>query len=66
MGKNEKCTRWFRSSKNMSYPVLKQIYGIYRTKNVTKEQIKKSKMTEREIFEKYDNLSEDELNTKQN
>ena len=50
----------------MSDPVLKQIYGIYRTKNVTKEQIKKSKMTERETFEKYDNLSEDELNTKQN
>ena len=50
----------------MSDPLLKQIYGIYRTKNVTKEQIKKSKMTEREIFEKYDNLSEDELNTKSN
>ena len=50
----------------MSDPVLKQIYGIYRIKNLTKEQIKKSKMTESEIFEKYDNLSEDELNTKQN
>ena len=31
-----------------------------------KEQIKKYKMTEREIFEKYDNLSEDKLDTKSN
>ena len=30
------------------------------------KQIQKYKMTEREIFEKYDNLSEDELNTKSN
>ena len=28
--------------------------------------LKKCKMTEREIFEKFDNLSEDELNTKSN
>ena len=31
-----------------------------------KEQIKKCKMTEREIFEKFDNLSEHQLNTKSN
>ena len=31
-----------------------------------KEQIKKYKMTEREIFEKYDNLTEDKLDTKSN
>ena len=37
-----------------------------RQKNPTKEQIKKCKMTEREILEKFDNLSEDELNTKSN
>ena len=42
--------------KNMSGPVLKQIYSIYKTKNLTKEQIKKYKMTEREIFQKYGNL----------
>ena len=52
--------------KNMSDPVLKQIYGIYKTKNPTKGQTKKCKMTEREVFEKYDNLSEGEINTKNN
>ena len=50
----------------MSDLILKETYGIYETKNLTKEQIKKYKMTEREIFEKYDNLSEDKLNTKSN
>ena len=44
--------------------MLKEIYGIYETKNLTKEQINKYKMNEREIFEKYDNLSEDKLDTK--
>ena len=42
---------------NISDLVLKQIYGIYKTKNLTKEQIKRYKMTKREIFEKFDNLS---------
>ena len=51
---------------NISDLVLKEIYGIYKTKSLTKEQIKKYKMTKREIFEKFDNLSEDELNTKNN
>ena len=50
--------------KNMTDLILKEIYGIYETKNLTKDQIQKYKMTEREIFEKYDNLSKDELNTK--
>ena len=40
--------------------VLKEIYSIYKTKNLMREQIKKYKMNEREIFEKYDNLSENE------
>ena len=35
-------------------------------KNLTKEQIKKYKMTEKFFFEKYNNLSEDELNIKSN
>ena len=35
-------------------------------KKLTKEEIKNYKMTEREIFEKFDNLSNDELNTKSN
>ena len=49
---------------NISDLVLKEIYGIYKTKNLTKEQIKKYKMAATEIFEKYPNLSENELNTK--
>ena len=31
-------------------------------KNPANEQVRRYKMTEREIFEKYDNLSENELN----
>ena len=50
--------------KNMTDLILKEIYRIYETKNLTKDQIQKYKMNEREIFEKYDNLSKDELNTK--
>ena len=42
------------------------MYGIYETKNFTKKQIRKYKMTEREIFEKYANLIEDELSEKSN
>ena len=52
--------------KNISDLVLKEIYGIYGKKKLTKEEIKNHKMTEREIYEKFDNLSEDELNTKSN
>ena len=36
--------------KNMSGLILQKIYGIYKTKNLTKEQIREYKMTEREIF----------------
>ena len=46
--------------------VLKEIYSIYKTKKLTKEQIKKYKMSEREIFEKNDDLSENELNANNN
>ena len=49
--------------KNMSDLVLKEIYGIYKRKNLINKQYK---MTERKIFEKYDKLSKDELNTKTN
>ena len=52
--------------KNMSDLVLKEIHGICETKNPTKEQIKKYKMTERKFFEKYANLSEDKLSKKSN
>ena len=36
--------------------VLKEIDYVYKTKNLANKQIQKYKMTEREIFEKYDNL----------
>ena len=52
--------------KSIFYLVLKEIHGVLETKNPTKKQIKKCKMTEREIFEKFDNLSKDKLNTKSN
>ena len=50
--------------KNISDLVLKEIYDIYEKRKLTKEEIKNYKMIEREIFEKFDNLSNDELNTK--
>ena len=46
--------------------VLQEIYSIYKTKNPANNQIKKHKMTEKEMFEKYANLSENELNVKNN
>ena len=52
--------------KNMSDLILKEINDILKTKNPTKEQIKEYKMTAREIYEKFGNLSEGELNTKSN
>ena len=52
--------------KNISDLVLKEIYGICETKNSAKEQINEYKMTEREIYETFGNLSEDELNSKSN
>ena len=52
--------------KNTSDLVLKEIHGILKTKNPTKEQINEYKMTERVIYEKFDNLSEEESNTKSN
>ena len=51
---------------NISDLFFKEICGIYKTKSLTKQQIKKYKMSKREIFEKFDNLSEDELNAKNN
>ena len=45
---------------------MKEIHGVLETKNPIKEQINKYIMTEREIYEKFSNLNEDELNTKSN
>ena len=47
--------------KNISDLVLKEIYGAYEKKKLTKEEIKCHKMTEREIFEKCGKLSNNEL-----
>ena len=51
---------------NIFHLVLKEIYSVYKTKNLTKERIKKYKMTKREIFEKFGNLSEDDLKARKN
>ena len=39
---------------------------VFMGKKLTKEEIKCYKMTEKEIFKKFDNLNEDELNAKSN
>ena len=44
--------------KNISDLVLKERYGICETKNLTKEQVNEYKMTKREIYKKFTNLSE--------
>ena len=49
---------------NMSDLILKELYGIYKTKNPTKEEVKEYKMTEREYYETFGNLSKKELNKK--
>ena len=52
--------------KNVSDLVLKEIYGICATKNPSQEQVNEYKMTKRQIYKKFTNLSEKELNTKNN
>ena len=52
--------------KNISDLVLKEIHGVLETKNPRKKQINEYKMTERELYKKFYNLSEEELNTKNN
>ena len=52
--------------KNISGLVFKNIYGICETKNPTKKLVNEYKMTKREIYKKFTNLSEKKLNTKNN
>ena len=52
--------------KNISDLFLKEIYGICETKNLSKEQVNEYKMTKREIYKKFTNLSKQELNKKNN
>ena len=66
MGKYKTCWRWFRCYKYIYDLVLKEIKGIYEKKRLTKKEIKNYKMTVREIYEKFANLSEDKLNEMSN
>ena len=43
--------------KNISDLVLKEIYGIYKTKNPTKKQVNEYKMTKKEIYKNLTNYS---------
>ena len=49
--------------KNISDLVLKEIYGICKTKNPSKEQVNEYKMTKRQIYKKFTNLIQEKLNT---
>ena len=46
--------------------ILKEINSICETKNPSKEQVNEYKMTKRQIYKKFTNLSKKELNTKNN
>ena len=50
-------------AKNISDLVLKEIHGICETKNPSKEQVNEHKMTKKQIYNKFTNLSQEELNT---
>ena len=50
--------------KIMSDLLFKEIYCICETKNRTEEQVKEYKMTEREYYRRFDNLSKKELHKK--
>ena len=49
--------------KNISDLALKEIYGIFKTKNLLKEQVNEYKMTKRQIYKNFTNLSEKKSNT---
>ena len=51
---------------NVSDLVWKEIYGICETKHLPKNQVNIYKMTKRETYKKFTNLSDEELNTKNN
>ena len=51
---------------NVSDLVWKEIYGICETKNLPKNQVNIYKMTKRETYKTFTNLSDEELNTKNN
>ena len=49
--------------KNISDLILKEIYGICETKNPSKEQVNECKMTKKQIYKMFTNLSKEILNT---
>ena len=49
--------------KNIFDLVLKEIYGICEIKNPSKEQINEYKMTKKQIYKNFTNLSQEKLNT---
>ena len=49
--------------KSISDLVLTEIYGICETKNPTKKPVNEYKMKKSQIYKKFTNLSEKELNT---
>ena len=57
---------WMEVSARFSNTLLKEIYGICETKNSTKKQVKEYKMTKREVYKKFTNLIEKELNRQNN
>ena len=48
--------------KSMYDLVLKEIYGICKTKNPSKEQVNEYKMIKKQIYKKFTNLSQEKLN----
>ena len=50
--------------KNIPDLVLKEIYGICETKNPPKEQVNEHKMTKKQIYKKFTNLSQEKLKIK--
>ena len=52
--------------KDISDLVLTEMYGICETKNPTKKQVNEYKMRKKQIYKKFTNLSDKELNTKNN
>ena len=50
--------------KNISDLVLKETCGICETKNPSKEQVNEYKMTKKQIYKKFTNLSQEKLKIK--
>ena len=58
-GKYERHWKWYR---NISDLVLKEVDSICKTKNPFKEQINEYKMTKRQLYKNFTNLSQEKLN----